>query len=99
MARRYGHLSHEERGMIFAERRRGASLRAIGGLLGRAASTISRELGRGEGEDGRARHWGGKPQPKPWPKKSRPSDQTLHLQAESKHVIADPSQNGFDCAT
>ena len=52
MGRRYGHLSHEERGMIFAERRRGASLRAIGGLLGRAASTISRELGRGEGEDG-----------------------------------------------
>ena len=34
MGRRYGHLSHEERGMIFAERRRGASLRAIGGLLG-----------------------------------------------------------------
>src|SRR5512132_2595565 len=52
MGRRYGHLSHEERGMIFAERRRGASLRAIGELLGRAASTISRELGRGEGEDG-----------------------------------------------
>src|SRR5512134_1066952 len=52
MGRRYGHLSHEDRGVIFAERRRGASLREIGGLLGRAASTISRELGRGEGEDG-----------------------------------------------
>jgi IS30 family transposase len=52
MGRRYGHLSHEDRGVIFAERRRGASLREIGGLLGRAASTIGRELGRGEGEDG-----------------------------------------------
>ena len=52
MGRRYGHLSHEDRGVIVAERRRGASLREIGGLLGRAASTISRELGRGEGEDG-----------------------------------------------
>ena len=52
MGRRYGHLSHEERGVIFAERRRGASLREIGGLLGRAASTISLQLGRGEGEDG-----------------------------------------------
>src|SRR5512143_3818151 len=52
MGRRYGHLSHEERGVIFAERRRGASLREIGGLLGRAASTSSRDLGRGEGEDG-----------------------------------------------
>ena len=52
MGRRYGHLSHEERGVIFAERRRGASLREIGGLLGRAASTISRELVRGEGENG-----------------------------------------------
>ena len=52
MGRRYGHLSHEDRGVIFAERRRGASLREIGGLLGPAASTISRELERGEDEDG-----------------------------------------------
>src|SRR5512143_3260872 len=52
MGRRYGHLSHEERGVIFAERRRGAGLREIGGLLGRAARTIGRDLGRGEGEDG-----------------------------------------------
>ena len=33
--------------MIFAEHRRGASVREIGGLLGRAASTIGRELARG----------------------------------------------------
>src|SRR5512143_2736128 len=52
MGRRYGHLSHEERGVIFAERRRGASLREIGELRGRAASTISRELRGGGGEDG-----------------------------------------------
>ena len=43
--------------------------------------------------NGRARHWGGKAQPKPWPKKSRPSDQTLHLQAESKLYLVQ-SQRG-----
>jgi len=47
MDRRYKHLDSEERGVIFAERRRGSSLRAIGSLLGRHASTISRELRRG----------------------------------------------------
>ncbi len=52
MGRRYEHLSHEDRGVILADRRRGASLRAIGGLLGRAASTIGRELARGRGKDG-----------------------------------------------
>ena len=47
MDKRYKHLDSEERGVILAEHRRGASLREIGGLLGRAASTIGRELRRG----------------------------------------------------
>jgi IS30 family transposase len=47
MDRQYKHLNGEERGVIFAEHRRGASLRAIGSLLGRHASTIGRELQRG----------------------------------------------------
>ena len=47
MDRRYKHLSGEERGVILAEHRRGASLRAIGVLLGRSASTIGQELRRG----------------------------------------------------
>ncbi len=52
MDRRYKHLNSEERCVIFAEHRRGASLRAIGSLLGRHASTISRELMRGRVDDG-----------------------------------------------
>ena len=47
MDRRYKHLDGEERGVILAEHRRGASLREIGGLLVRAPSTIGRELRRG----------------------------------------------------
>jgi len=47
MDRRYKHLDGEERGVILAEHRRGASLREIGELLGRAPSTIGRELRRG----------------------------------------------------
>ena len=52
MFKRYKHLNGEERGVILAEHRRGASLQAIGLLLGRSASTIGRELfrGRPEGE-------------------------------------------------
>ena len=38
--------------MIFAEHDRGSSQRAIGGLLGRPASTICRELARGRQDDG-----------------------------------------------
>ena len=34
MDKRYRHLASEERGVILAENRRGASLREIGGLLG-----------------------------------------------------------------
>lgn len=41
------HLNSEERGVIFAEHSRGSSQRSIGGLLGRPASTIGRELARG----------------------------------------------------
>ena len=47
MDRRYKHLNGEERGVILAEHRRGASLQAIGLLLGRSASMIGRELRRG----------------------------------------------------
>lgn len=47
MDRRSGHLSSEERGVIFAERGRGSSQRTIGALLGRSAGTICRELVRG----------------------------------------------------
>jgi IS30 family transposase len=47
MDRRYKHLNGEERGVILAKHRRGASLGAIGLLLGRSASTIGRELHRG----------------------------------------------------
>ena len=47
MDKRYKHLNGEERGVILAEHRRGASLGAIGLLLGRSASTIGRELHRG----------------------------------------------------
>jgi IS30 family transposase len=52
MDRRSKHLSSEERGVIFAEHDRGSSQRAIGGLLGRPASTIGRELARGRQDDG-----------------------------------------------
>ena len=51
MDRRSKHLSSEERGVIFAEHERGSSQRTIGRLLGRAASTICRELGRGRQAD------------------------------------------------
>jgi len=50
MDKRYKHLNGEERGVILAELRRGASLGAIGALLGRSASTIGRELLRGRPE-------------------------------------------------
>ncbi len=50
MDRRYKHLDSEERGVILAEHRRGASLRGIGMLLGRSASTIGRELRRGRSD-------------------------------------------------
>ena len=50
MDKRYKHLNCEERGVILAEHRRGASLGAIGALVGRSASTIGREPGRGRPE-------------------------------------------------
>ena len=51
MDRRSKHLSSEERGVIFAEHKRGSSQRSIGQLLHRPASTICRELARGRQED------------------------------------------------
>lgn len=44
--KKYRHLSAEERAVIMIERRNGRSTRAIADLLGRSASTISRELNR-----------------------------------------------------
>jgi IS30 family transposase len=52
MDRQNKHLSSEDRGVIFAEHNRGGSQRLIGRLLGRPASTISRELARGRQDDG-----------------------------------------------
>lgn len=42
----YSHLSAEERAVIMIEQADGSSMRSIGRLLGRSASTISRELRR-----------------------------------------------------
>ena len=50
MDKRYKRLNSEERGVILAEHRRGASLGAIGALLGCRALTIGRELRRGRPE-------------------------------------------------
>lgn len=50
MDRRYKRVNGKERGVILAGPRRGASLGAIGLLLGRSASTIGRELHRGRPE-------------------------------------------------
>ena len=47
MSRSYQHISSEERAGIMLERRRGTSIRQIALALGRAPSTISRELRRG----------------------------------------------------
>ncbi|GLI95369.1 helix-turn-helix domain-containing protein [Methylocystis echinoides] len=44
--RAYSHLSEEERGQIAAQRAAGRSLGAIARQLGRAKTTISRELRR-----------------------------------------------------
>lgn len=46
MGQSYRHLSAEERGAIMVGKARGESSRAIAALLGRSASTISRELKR-----------------------------------------------------
>lgn len=46
MGRCYEHLKPEERGVIDALKARNESMRAIARVLGRSASTISRELGR-----------------------------------------------------
>jgi IS30 family transposase len=44
MKKNYSHLSAEERAVIMIEREKDASVRAIARLLGRSASTLSREL-------------------------------------------------------
>lgn len=46
MGERYSHLSAEERGAIMVGKARGESARQLARLLGRSASTISRELAR-----------------------------------------------------
>ena len=52
MDRQGKHLSGAERAVIFSEDLRGSSQRRIARLLGRAASTIGRELERGTGKFG-----------------------------------------------
>ena len=52
MDRRGQHLNCDERAVIFSEDLRGSSPRRIAGLLGRAPSTICRELARGRPQDG-----------------------------------------------
>jgi len=46
MEKHYKHLNTEERVMLMLMRNRGESLRSIGEVLGRSASTLSRELRR-----------------------------------------------------
>ena len=46
MEKSYGHMGMEERAVIQANLKIGLSLRAIGRELGRAPSTINRELKR-----------------------------------------------------
>lgn len=52
MTRSFVQLQPEERVNLAAMRQRGMSLRAIGGVLGRSASTLSRELARNGGAHG-----------------------------------------------
>ena len=47
MGKQYRHLSVEDRAVIMIERGKGVSLRAISRTLGRAVSTVSREITRG----------------------------------------------------
>jgi len=49
MSRMYSHLSAEERAVIMIQKQAGASLRAIGRMLGRSPATISREIRRAGG--------------------------------------------------
>ncbi|MCY0389736.1 helix-turn-helix domain-containing protein, partial [Robbsia sp. Bb-Pol-6] len=50
MEKRYFHLSAEERAAIMIESGKNASIRSIARLLGRNASSISRELARNRTE-------------------------------------------------
>ena len=50
----YKHLSAEERAVIMIERARNTSVRAMARLLGRSASTITRELARNHTESARS---------------------------------------------
>jgi IS30 family transposase len=54
--KRYKHLSYEERIIIGQKRKEGSPLAEIGRLLGRASSTISREIRRNEQFAG-TRYW------------------------------------------
>jgi len=47
MGKQYRHLSVEDRAVIMIERSKGVSLRSISRTLGRAVSTVSREITRG----------------------------------------------------
>ncbi len=55
----YKHLSLEERHYIEIERKLGTSMNEIASVLGRAQSTLSRELGRNTGQRGYRHHQAG----------------------------------------
>ncbi|WP_157650482.1 helix-turn-helix domain-containing protein, partial [Burkholderia ubonensis] len=50
MKKSYSHLSAEERAVIMIESGKKVSVRAIARLLGRSASTVTRELARNRAE-------------------------------------------------
>jgi len=52
MARKYSHLTYEQRCQIYALKERGDSVTAIAQALGVHYSTIFRELNRNKGERG-----------------------------------------------
>ncbi|WP_080427920.1 helix-turn-helix domain-containing protein [Burkholderia ubonensis] len=51
MKKSYSHLSAEERAVIMIESGKKVSVRAIARLLGRSASTVTRELARNRARD------------------------------------------------
>lgn len=80
----YRHLSIEEREKLYLRRGQGANLREIARELGRAASTISRELKRNE----RARH--------PYsPSQAQKSYEKRRKKCGRKHILCDPKKREY----
>ena len=80
----YRHLSIEEREKLYLRRGQGANLREIARELGRAASTISRELKRNE----RARH--------PYsPSQAQKSYEKRRKKCGRKHILCDSKKREY----